>query len=118
MDRYRLVEWLTFITTEVHKNFGVFFIPGYPEDALRLTRETIAERLRFVEGQLMERTYLQGERFSVADAYLFTVLSWTEKHGVDLQPYPNLRAYRSRVGDRLAVLAALRHEGLLDRQAA
>jgi len=118
-ERYRVVEWLTFLSTELHQNFGVFFIPNYPEEARNLTRAKLAERLRFLEEHFAGGgAYLNGERFSVADAYLFTVLGWTKRHGIDMQPYPNLRAYQARVAERPAVQRALREEGLLEQHAA
>jgi glutathione S-transferase len=119
LERYRVIEWLTFVSTELHKNFGVFFIPNYPEEARNLTRAKLAERLRFLEEHFADGgAHLNGERFSVADAYLFTVLTWTKRHAIDLQPYPNLRAYQTRIAERPAVQQALREEGLLEQQAA
>lgn len=117
-ERYRLLEWLTFVSTELHKSFGVFFIPGYPDEAKNLTRAKLAERLKFVNDHLDGRAYLHGERFSVADAYLYTVLTWTERHSIDLQPHPHLKAYRDRVAARAAVQQALREEGLVEQAAA
>lgn len=118
VERYRVVEWLTFISTELHKGFGVFFIPNYPQDAREIARAKLADRLRYVDEQLAGRPYLMGERFSVADAYLFTVLTWTKRHAIDMQPYPNLRAYQERVAERPAVQTALREEGLIEPKAA
>lgn len=117
-ERYRAVEWLTFVSTELHKSFSVFFIPGYPEEARNLTRAKLAERFRFLDEHLADKPYLLGERFGVADAYLFTVLNWTKRLAIDLQPFPNLRAYQERIAERPAVQTSLREEGLLEQQAA
>lgn len=117
-ERYRVIEWLTFVSTELHKGFGAFFIPGYPEEAKALTRGKLAERLRFLEDHFADHVYLQGERFSVADAYLFTVLTWTKRHAIDMQPFPHLRAYQAHIAERPGVQAALREEGLSEQQAA
>ena len=113
MERYRVLEWLNFIGTELHKNFGPLFKPGTPEDYKPAVREVLRGRFAWVEQQLAGKTYLMGETFTVADAYLFTVSGWGKFVGVDLSDLPQLQAYLQRVGSRPAVQAALRAEGLL-----
>jgi len=113
MARYRLQEWLNFITSELHKGFGPLFNPAMPEEAKALFRSKLAERFTWVDAQLAGKSYLMGEDFTVADAYLFTVSNWGQYVGVDLSVYPNLVAYRARVAARPAVQEALKAEGLL-----
>jgi glutathione S-transferase len=113
MARYRLQEWLNFITSELHKGFGPLFNPAMPEEAKALFRSKLAERFSWVDAQLAGKSYLMGEDFTVADAYLFTVSNWGQYVGVDLSVYPNLVAYRARVAARPAVQEALKAEGLL-----
>ncbi len=113
MERYRVLEWLNFIGTELHKSFGPLFKPGTPEDYKPAVRQALRGRFEWVEQQLAGKDYLMGEQFTVADAYLFTVSGWGKFVGLDLSDLPNLQAYLARVGSRPAVQAALRAEGLL-----
>lgn len=113
MARYRVLEWLNFIGTELHKGFGPLFVPGTPEDYKPSVRSKLLERFQWVESQLTDTTYLTGDQFTVADAYLFTVSSWGQYVGVDLSALPHLQAYLGRVAARPAVQAALKAEGLL-----
>ena len=113
IERYRLQETLNFISTELHKSYGPLFSPAYPEDAKKMARENIAKRLKTVNETLSKQDFIQGAQFSVADAYLFTVLSWSGHTNVDLSPFPAIKAYQERVGARPQVQAALKAEGLL-----
>ena len=106
MERYRLQEWLAFINSELHKQFSPLFNPSTPEQTKETARKAIARRLGYVEAQLDGRPFLTGEKFTVADAYLYTVLGWTKHVGVDLAPFPRVVAFRERVGARPAVQAA------------
>ncbi|MCZ2290526.1 MAG: glutathione transferase GstA, partial [Burkholderiales bacterium] len=112
IERYKLMGWLTFIGTELHKNFGPLFNPATPDAYKPIVKEQIAKRLAWVDSQLAGKQYLMGDDFTVADPYLFTVTNWGQYVGVDLSPYPNLIAYRARVAARPAVQAAMRAEGL------
>ena len=112
MERYRLMEWLNFITSELHKGFSPLFNPAMPEEAKVLARAKLTERLGWVETQLEGKDYLMGATFTVADAYLFTVAGWGKHVGVDIAPMKNLSAYMGRVAARPAVQAALKAEGL------
>lgn len=112
-ERYKLQEWLTFIGTELHKSFSPLFAPGTPDATKTAAVDRINNRLKWVEGELAGKQYLMGDTFTVADGYLFTVTNWGQYVGVDLAAYPNLVAYRARVGARPAVLAAMKAEGLL-----
>lgn len=113
MARYRLQEWLNFITSELHKGFSPLFNPAVPEEAKAVFRKKLVERFTWVDGQLAGKNYLMGDAFSVADAYLFTVGSWAPHVGVDITGLANLGAFMARMGARPAVQAALRAEGLL-----
>jgi glutathione S-transferase len=113
IERYRLQEWLTFIGTELHKNFGPLFNKASSDDAKQTAKTNIAKRLAYLNDKLAGVKYLMGETFTVADAYAFTILNWTNFTGIDLKPYPNVGAYMGRVGARPKVQEALRAEGLL-----
>jgi len=111
--RYRLMQWLNFISTELHKTYSPLFDPRVPPDCKAQFTERLAERFAHVAAVLETQPYLMGERFSVADAYLFTVSSWVPHVGLDLSPWPALTAYQGRVAARPAVRQALAEEGLL-----
>ena len=112
MARYRLVEWLNFITSELHKGFSPLFDAAMPAEAKALFVAKLQDRLGYVDRQLEGRDYLMGERFCVADAYLFTVTNWAAYVGVDIGHLNNLAAYRARVAARPAVKEAMQAEGL------
>jgi glutathione S-transferase len=111
MEHYRLEEWLGFITTELHKSFGPFF-QGGSEKEKRNAKEKIRKRFTYVNGQLGGNPFLMGGRMTVADAYLFVMLTWAKKNNFDLSHYPNLSAFFARVSQRPSVQRALREEGL------
>ena len=112
MQRYRLMEWLNFITSELHKSYSPLFNPAMPEEGKAVYRARISERLQWVDSQLEGKQYLLGDEFSVADAYLFTVSGWSKVVGVDMSGLKNLNAFRDRVAARPAVKAAMEAEGL------
>ena len=113
MARYRLQEWLNFITSELHKGIGGMFNPAMPEEAKALMRARATDRLKWVDNQLAGKPYLMGDDFSVADAYLFTVARWSKLVGIDISGMTELTAYLERVAARPAVQAAMKAEGLL-----
>lgn len=113
MERYRLMEWLNFISTELHKGFGALFNPQAPEDWKDIVKAQLICRIEHASQRLAGKTYVMGDDFTVADAYLFTVLGWGKYVGVDLAPWPTLTAYLGRVAARPAVQAALKAEGLV-----
>ena len=112
-ERYKMQEWLTFVGTEVHKNFSPLFVPGTPADTKSAAQATIHKRLAWVNGELAGKQYLMGDVFNVADGYMFTVTNWAGYVNVDLSAYTHLVAYRARVAARPAVVAAMKAEGLL-----
>ena len=112
-ERYKLQEWLNFISSEIHKSFGPLFNPATPAEAKPAFMEKLKSRLAWVDGELANRQYLMGDSFSVADAYLFTVTNWCRIVGLDISAHANLLAYRTRVGARPGVIAAMQAEGLI-----
>ncbi len=112
MDRYRLQEWLNFITTELHKQFGPMFNPATPAEMKEQLKTKIAGRFDWLEKQMQGKDYVMGSQFTVADGYLFTVLRWSGFVGIDLAKWPTLTSYVARVNARPGVQAALKAEGL------
>ena len=113
MERYRLMEWLNFITSELHKGFSPLFNPAMPEEAKTLARTKLTDRLQWVDTQLEGKAYLMGDTFTVADGYLFTVANWCQYVAIDTAPMKHLTAFMARAGARPAVQAALKAEGLV-----
>lgn len=118
LERYRLLEWLNFVATEIHKGFGPLWNPATPEDFKQATREALGRKFDYLQKALSERDYLAGERFSIVDAYAFTVLNWTGMHAIDLARWPGLAAFQARIAQRPAVRTALVAEGLVSEDAA
>jgi glutathione S-transferase len=112
-ERYRLMEWLTFIGSEIHKAFAPLWDPKASSEAKAGIKAKLATRLKWLDRQLEGRDHLMGKQFSVADAYAFVVLNWAGMLDVDLSPYPHIRAFVDRVAARPKVQEALRAEGLL-----
>jgi glutathione S-transferase len=112
-ERYKLQEWLTYINSEVHKSFGPMFSPVLADDAKAFFRDRVMGKFKYVDSQLAGRDYLMGKQFTVADGYLFTMLSWADRMKFDLSAMPNLLAYRDRVAARPKVQEALSKEGLM-----
>ena len=112
MDRYRAMEALNFVASELHKGIGGLFNPAMPEDGKKAIIARVERSLGWLDKQLAGKPYLLGDKYSVADAYAFTVLGWTRHVGIDLSPYAHIVAYLDRVGQRPAVQAALKKEGL------
>ena len=114
MARYRVMEWLNFITSELHKGFAPLFNPAMVADAKPIFAANLLARLTWVDTQLEGKSYLTGDTFTVADAYLFVVTNWTKFVGIDISGLKNLGAFMGRVAARPAVQAALKAEGLLN----
>jgi len=113
-ERYKVLEWIGFISTEIHKGFGPLWNPTTPDAVKQATKEKLFQRFAYLDQQLDGRSYLTGERFTVADAYLFVVVNWTNFHGLSLGDYPNLAGFMERVAARPKVQEALQAEGLLN----
>ncbi len=114
LERVRLQEWLSFISTELHKNFSPLYNPAASQDMKDAAIATLSNRFDFVVNHLKDNDYLLGSDYSIADTYLFTVLSWAGFVELDLSPWPALGEYSNRIGGRPAVLSALRNEGLIE----
>jgi glutathione S-transferase len=112
MGNYRTREWLAFIGTELHKNFSPLFRSTTPEATRATQLELLHRRLGFVNDALAGKSYLSGEQFTVADAYLYTVLRWSVPLKIPLSPWPQLTAFLARVAARPAVQTTLKAEGL------
>ena len=112
-ERYRLIEWLSFVSTELHKSFTPLFRAEAPDAAKEYTGKVLRARLDYLEKAMGTRTFLVGEHFTVADAYLFVVLGWGAHVAIDLGSWPQLKRFHERVGARPHVVEALKSEGLL-----
>lgn len=112
-ERYRVQEWLNFITSELHKTFGPIFRPTTPDAYKTISKENLGKRFDWLNKELAGRQYLMGDKFTVADAYLFTVLRWSSRIDIDLGKWPNLKAYVDRVAARPKVQEAMKAEELI-----
>lgn len=113
LARYRLQEWLAFINSELHKTYSPLFRPDTPAETRAERQAYLNKRYGVVEKHLAGRSFVLGDHFTVADAYLFTVTNWAGAVKFDLSPFPNLRAFQERIAARPAVKAAMKAEGLL-----
>ena len=113
LARYRLQEVLTYINSELHKSFSPLFNPETPAETRAEREAYLRKRFTLIEQTLGKQPFLLGDKFSVADAYLFTVANWANFVKLDLSAFPNLLAYQKRIAERPAVQAALRAEGLV-----
>lgn len=112
MQRYRVIEWLTFISSELHKSFSPLWNPAMPEAGKQLFRDKLAQRFAFLDRHLADKRYLMGEQYSVADAYAYTILSWKDALKLDISNWKHLEAYVRRVAARNRVREALHSEKL------
>lgn len=112
LERYRLQEWLTFIGTEIHKQYSPLFNPATPEDAKKLAIEKIGKRLELIAQSLAGKQFLVGDQLTGADTYLFVMLNWSRRMGPDIDQWPALKSFFERLSARPTVKAALEAEGL------
>ena len=112
MERYRVLEWLNFTTSELHKSFGPIFRPTTPDEFKKISKENLGKRFDWLDQQLAGHQYLMGDKFTIADAYMFTVLRWAARVEIDLAKWPNVKAYVDRVAARPKVQEAMKAEGL------
>lgn len=110
LARYQLQEWLGFINSEIHKGFSPLFNPATPDGYKTIARDNLARRFDWLAGHLGAHDYLLGERFTVADGYLYTVLGWCQWVGIELKQWPALLAFQERIGERRSVREALAAE--------
>jgi glutathione S-transferase len=113
MARYRQMEWLNFVSSELHKSYSPLFNAAMPEEGKAVFRERLRGRYKYLNQQLEGKSYLMGDSFSVPDAYLFTVTNWAPRVGVDLSDQPNVQAFMARMAARPAVQEAMKAEGLI-----
>jgi glutathione S-transferase len=112
LDRYHLQEWLNFVATEIHKSFSPLYNPKLSDDAKAILKERLLGRIGMAAKALEGKEFLMGKTYTVADAYLYTVLRWAPRMNVDLAQWPVLQDYMARIAARPAVKAALAEEGL------
>ena len=117
LERYRVQEWLNFITSEIHKQFGPMFVPNTPAEYKEILKDKLGKRFDWLSDELKGKDYLMGKQFTVADAYLYSVLRWSGFVGIDLGKWPVLAAYEARVAARPKVQEALAAEGLVKHAA-
>jgi len=113
MERYRLQALLGYINSELHKSFSPLFNPATSPDARAESQAYLRKRYGYIEGELRGKSYLTGENFTVADAYLFTVTNWAKTVKLDLSEFPNLMEFQKRIAARPAAIAAMTVEGLI-----
>ncbi|MEO8804182.1 MAG: glutathione transferase GstA [Rudaea sp.] len=111
-ERYRLQEWLNFISTEIHKSFSPLFNAAMPDAGKEIYTNKLKQRFAELNVVLVANDYLMGKQFTVADAYLYTILRWTRAFKIDLGEWPALAKYFARVDERPAVKAALEAESV------
>lgn len=111
MERYRLQEWLSFIGSELHKGLPPMFLPNIPDDYKPVAMAKLTQKFGNLDGRLGDNDYLMGDSFSMADAYCFAIMRWTQRADIDLSPWPNLKAYMERIAARPQVKAAMEAEG-------
>jgi glutathione S-transferase len=115
--RYRVLEMVNFITTELHKRFGFLFNPNSTDEMKQLVISDLSKKLDYIDERLGSGPFLMGSTLTLPDPYLFVITNWTDKF-IGLDPWPNLRAFRDRMLDRPSVRHVLRFEGLLEEQPA
>ena len=118
LKRYRVLEWLNFIGTELHKGFGPLWNPASSEESKQAARDVVAKKFDFAEQRLGNGPYLMGEQLTVADPYLFAIVGWTGMHGIDLSRWPGLTAFANTMRQRPSVRLVLEAEGLAGQEAA
>jgi len=113
MERYHLMEAVNFAASEIHKQIGALFNPKMTPEMKEVQLGVIGRRFNALEKALEGRPYIMGDKYSVADAYLFGVLNWTNVFKIDLAKWPNIKAFMTRVGARPAVQETMKAEGLI-----
>jgi glutathione S-transferase len=117
IERYRLQEWLNYVASEVHKSFSPLFNPAADAGIKEFTLNNIGKKLDWLDKQLAGKSYLTGNAFTIADAYLFVILNWSGGVGIDLAKWPAVKQYYDRVAARPQVQEAMTAEGLIKKAA-
>ncbi|MBS9425304.1 glutathione transferase GstA [Photorhabdus caribbeanensis] len=113
MERYHQLEWLSHLSSEIHKGFSPLFFPGTPENYRPVAINNLLRRFKYIDEVLAKQPYIAGEHFTVADAYLFTLSNWAPLVQLDLSNLVHLKAYREKIAERPNVRDALKAEGLI-----
>lgn len=116
MERYRLIEWLNFLASEVHKQNTPLFKPNTPEDYKPIARDILSKSFALLDRHLAGKPYMLGDNYSVADPYVFVMAKWLRLHKMDIAQWPNVKALQERVRERPKVQEALKAEGLIKTQ--
>jgi len=117
LERYRLLEWLNFITSEIHKSFSPLFNPTVDAKVKEYMTQNLEKKFEWLNAQLAGRKFLTGDNFTIADAYLFVVVNWSNFVGIDLARWPALKEFQARVAARPQVQEAMTVEGLIKKAA-
>ncbi|WP_417642353.1 glutathione transferase GstA [Enterobacter kobei] len=112
LSRYKTLEWLNYIATELHKGFTPLFRPDTPDEYKPTVRGLLEKKLSFVNGELASREFITGDHFTIADAYLYNVLRWARAIKLEMGSLSNIDAFMARVAARESVIATLAAEGL------
>lgn len=112
MKRYRVLEWLTYVTTELHKGFGPLFNPAFSEDTKKIVKDLLKHKFDFVERHLAKHKYLVGDHYTLPDGYLFVIITWMAKFNIDLKQWPQLSRYFAELTQRKSIHQSLEQEGL------
>ena len=118
LERYRLLVWVNYVATELHKGFGPLWKQDTPAEMRRIVKDQLAAKFSYLDRELASRDFLAGDAFTIADAYAFTILGWAKFMAIDLARWPNLSAYVARIAARPKVREALVAEGLAEAEAA
>jgi glutathione S-transferase len=113
MARYRAMETLNFIASELHKGIGGLFNKALPEEARKIAIERVSKRLDYIDGILAKTKFIGGNSFTVSDAYAFTVINWAGSVGIDTKNWKNIARYMTMMAERPSVKATMKSEGLL-----
>jgi glutathione S-transferase len=113
MERYRLMEWLNFISSEIHKTLGALFNPKITPEWKDNQIALFGRRCDYLVKALGNKPFLMGDKFTIADAYLFTILGWANYFKLDMSKWPTLKEYADRIAARPAVKEAMKAEGLI-----
>ena len=115
--RYRVLEFVNFITTEIHKRFGFLFNPDATDEMKQLIIRDLGNKLDYIDAELGQGPFLMGDELTLPDPYLFVMTGWADKL-LGLDRWPHLRAFRERMLERPSVRHVLRFEGLLQEEPA
>ena len=118
IERYRVIEMLAYLGSDVHKSFGALWNPTASDEAKQAARDLVGKKFDYLEGKLDGRDYLLGPSMTIADPYLFAMLGWTGMHNIDLARWPRLTAFRRRMEERPTVRTVMQAEGLAKEEVA